>query len=887
MKTISFQLLIGLLLCFSTSIWAQFNALQFSNNTDYVSTSWNPTFGSSQDFSIEFRIKTSGWSGDPSILSDKNWSSGNNDGFNIALAANGTGIDVNVGDGFLRADLDAGTINDGQWHAILITFDRDDQLSMYIDGALAQSTGMSSVGDINTSYNFHIGQDGTGTYGTAAVCELSEVRIWNKVLPLGESDLCHSVTTSHPSYADLIQYWKLNEGTGTLANNAIGSYFGTVSNGAWTSNNNITIGCAAPLQQVGAGTALDFDGNNDWVDCSNGKNSATALGLPTQDITIEAWVNARDFEKWNSIVSFLQDNGSTEGGWDLELRDNNKFGFTLAADGTLTYLESANSFNTNEWYHIAGVYDGTTMKLYVNGVEENSSTNESGTISYLDSWLAIGMYKDDNESNATDALIDEVRIWNVARSQNDIRTTMCHKLAGSEAGLVAYWRMDDSLGTILHDWSNSNLNGSLQNMDVNNDWVLSGAALGDTSVFAYHSTWGGQNLSLSSTSKGNLTLSDVIGDPQGVHIYQVHALPNTINNIQDIGNTNLYYGTFVAGGTTPNYKATYDYNNYSDAVANENFLTLYNRNDNSVGTWTNSGASLDATNDNIYATAVAGRREFLLADFVQAACAAPSNLATDSISFNEAWLSWTSTGTSFNLEYGNAGFTLGTGTLISGIVTNSHHLTNLGAVSSYDFYVQVNCPNGTSGWAGPFNFSTFDPCGLPASVQVTNITMTSAEIAWVSHNNKWIIEWAPSSLYSPGLGINTTATSNPFMLTGLSSNTSYSFRIMTDCDSLQSSWTNVYTFTTDSVMTLVQTIEQGSTMRIFPNPSSGQLTIQTNISDANAWIEIYNTVGQMVRQTTAPTLQTTMHLNDLPNGIYIIRYHRAGDTTSQKFKLSK
>ncbi len=110
----------------------------------------------------------------------------------------------------------------------------------------------------------------------------------------------------------------------------------------------------------------------------------------------------------------------------MELGANGCFRFALnsTAGGGLTYMASTNAFSANTWYHLAGVYDGTTMKLYVNGVLEATSTAESGDILYADSWLAVGMYKDDNEAYSFPGTLDEVRIWNVARSQSDIQAAM-------------------------------------------------------------------------------------------------------------------------------------------------------------------------------------------------------------------------------------------------------------------------------------------------------------------------------------------------------------------------------------------------------------------------------------------------------------------------------
>ena len=232
------------------------------------------------------------------------------------------------------------------------------------------------------------------------------------------------------------------------------------------------------------GSALDFDGTNDWIDATNNGgavNSATNLGLPTRDITLEVWANPRSYSTWRSMVSFFQDNGSFERGWDLETGSGNRFTFALAgtSGGALTYMSTTNTFQPNTWYHIAGTYDGTTMRIYVNGMLENTSTTESGDISYANSWLAIGMYKDDNEAFSFPGQIDEVRIWNVARSQAQIQADMFTELTGSEPNLVSYWNLNEGSGIAAADSAGSN-HGILNNMDPATDWVGSTAPLGDS-----------------------------------------------------------------------------------------------------------------------------------------------------------------------------------------------------------------------------------------------------------------------------------------------------------------------------------------------------------------------------------------------------------------------
>ena len=90
-------------------------------------------------------------------------------------------------------------------------------------------------------------------------------------------------------------------------------------------------------------------------------------------------------------------------------------------------------------------------------------------------------------------------------------------------------------------------------------------------------------------------------------------------------------------------------------------------------------------------------------------CPAPGSLSASNITLNSASLNWNelASATQWNKQYGPFGFTLGTGTIVSGITTKPYSLSGLTAATSYDFYVQSYCGSGdTSSWAGPFSFST-------------------------------------------------------------------------------------------------------------------------------------------------------------------------------------
>src|SRR5690606_19436605 len=87
-------------------------------------------------------------------------------------------------------------------------------------------------------------------------------------------------------------------------------------------------------------------------------------------------------------------------------------------------------------------------------------------------------------------------------------------------------------------------------------------------------------------------------------------------------------------------------------------------------------------------------------------CSIPTALTVNDVTGNTATLSWTSSGSSFDIEWGAYGFTLGSGTAINLIGQNSHTISSLSQNTQYQFYVRQNCGYHQSNWAGPFGFKT-------------------------------------------------------------------------------------------------------------------------------------------------------------------------------------
>lgn len=192
------------------------------NNNDKYARALNASyynFGTSQDFTIECRIRTTGFTGDPSILSNKDWDSGDNKGYVISGQWGGT-WKVNIGDGVKRIDVEGSQIDDGNWHHLAISADRDGYLKVFEDGNRIAQTDMSFIGNISTGLFFAMGQDGELNYPFGWDGNIAEVRMWNTVLD-EETILEYAsknISGIHPYYSNLIGYWRGNDGTGTYWN---------------------------------------------------------------------------------------------------------------------------------------------------------------------------------------------------------------------------------------------------------------------------------------------------------------------------------------------------------------------------------------------------------------------------------------------------------------------------------------------------------------------------------------------------------------------------------------------------------------------------------------------------------------------------------------------
>ena len=164
-------------------------------------------------------------------------------------------------------------------------------------------------------------------------------------------------------------------------------------------------------------------------------------------------------------------------------------------------------------------------------------------------------------------------------------------------------------------------------------------------------------------------------------------------------------------------------------------------------------------------------------------CLAPSGLIASDITTDEATVSWddnTSGAPSFEVEYGPAGFTPGTGTTV--VVTDTFAvLTGLTQDQDYEYYVSAECGDGTFSQQSTVDaFSTLIACDPVTGLSLVEVTSTSVELTWsapVGYSN-FVIEYGPAGFT---LGSGTTVAAPPTVVSGLDDDTEYDFYVYSDC----------------------------------------------------------------------------------------------------------
>ncbi|MCW1147585.1 LamG-like jellyroll fold domain-containing protein [Flavobacterium lacisediminis] len=224
------------------------------------------------------------------------------------------------------------------------------------------------------------------------------------------------------------------------------------------------------------GTHLNFDGFND--DIVLPANIGNTLSNGTE-LTIEYWFKGTNVQ---SAVRIQNGAGYIVAGWGA----SNNPQFIVSTDGGTSGVSCGPSVVDNTWHHLAFVWKKNDIfATYLDGILQDSRTAANVNLPIFSGDLVrIGSFN--GASEFIRGNIDDVRIWNVAKSSTQINASKNCELQGNETGLLAYYKFNQGTGaannvgvTTLTDATSNGFNGSLINFSltgITSNWLAGSLA---------------------------------------------------------------------------------------------------------------------------------------------------------------------------------------------------------------------------------------------------------------------------------------------------------------------------------------------------------------------------------------------------------------------------
>lgn len=486
------------------------------------------------------------------------------------------------------------------------------QALIYVNGVLTNSTSYPTTVSYSSPLPLTVGYSG---FHTLYRGRLDEIRIWNTLR--SNSDIVNNMNTCLVgNEAGLVANYRMEDTPGStiaadatangltevLVNMDPGSDWQAGSTLNKIMNNTVTVTMISPTVDAstspGSGNALQF----------NGSNGQAALGnfsiTSNNQRTVEFWMNASTTGAFmNPFASGTATNGQT---FNIKVTPTGHLGFMGFNDDN--YPSSGRQIADGTWHHVAISYNGVTLTAYIDGIVEwtaNKNLNTVGSNNFLGRSNHAGAEQFYNGS------LDEVRVWNVALTQTQIRDWMCTKLTNSYpslCNLVACYRADGTSGTSLTDNRNA-FDGTLSGGVT---WITSGAPIGNESIWVQNPAIGA-SINLAHAHGDDMTATLTSGSAGLMMLYRVDQEPNfslaptPFNELSSVD----YFGikTFNQSGAI--YTATYNYQGHP-GIADENTLGLAKRANNSVMGWAQQPIAVLNTTANTLVLAGQTGTEFIL-----------------------------------------------------------------------------------------------------------------------------------------------------------------------------------------------------------------------------------------------------------------------------------
>lgn len=312
----------------------------------------------------------------------------------------------------------------GTWAHVALVYNNEGNVSAYYN--YEQLISAAEVGEYNGegAYVFGASVDGSGHFAG----KMHGARIWDKVMTPARLQT-NSLTMLSGAESNLIAYYPMWEAKGSvLADKAHGANL-EMRGGEWANPE---------------GRAAAFNGKDQYVKLSSGSSCVVDSSM---DYTIETWFKADEAQQTATIISNGRGDGEEMGGslnlFALNLEEGrlvfHNNGVRVACDG---------SFADNDWHHVAVAVNRTSGRgqIYVDGkLNTYFEAADLGGIAaayiHLGArvWTPADNLQQEKADNFFKGEIDEVRVWNLYKSETLVENGNSNRLDGTEKGLLAYY----------------------------------------------------------------------------------------------------------------------------------------------------------------------------------------------------------------------------------------------------------------------------------------------------------------------------------------------------------------------------------------------------------------------------------------------------------------
>ncbi len=299
----------------------------------------------------------------------------------------------------------------------------------HTDGTTAYDNASPTPGA--TATYTHTGLTNEVTY-YFAVFSRDSSNNWNDTVTAGSN--ADTGTPAAPPSETPVGYWRLDEGSGTIAADSSGNANdGTINGATWTTS-------------IDASGALSFDGGNDVVSIPDDASLDPATGL-----TIEAWLRPSTTWSTGSYYAPISKYATPSTGYQFVWH---KDGYFYLYVGGVVARSAYMTLTAGQWIHVAATYaGGTTGKIYVDGVDRTRVT-ATGAFHPNGSILALGA-QSAGPTYWMPGTLDEVRIYNRAITPDQFN------LPPAAETPTGYWQLNEGSGTSAGDSSGNRNDGTI------------------------------------------------------------------------------------------------------------------------------------------------------------------------------------------------------------------------------------------------------------------------------------------------------------------------------------------------------------------------------------------------------------------------------------------